>query len=325
MTLLQLRLLGGFDCLSATGEPVRMATRKVEALLAYLALSPGRAHPRDHLVALFWGERDETSARADLRKTLSRLRQALPEVDRARLVGGAAALGLGPGVVDVDVARFARLVADGVPEALERAVALYRGELLAGLGELGEGFDGWLAGERRRLEEMLRSALARLLDHYVVTGGIERAIELALRLLALDPLQESVHRTLIRLYLRDHGRTIAGELHVGSLTVDPAHAAWLDDDGFAQVVDRTLPSTEELLGTLRLVGEGRAPVSHASRSATARAASRCSASTSRSGATPPVRPGRSAASHRVARRRFSPQNTRLPSGAPRSFDRPQPS
>lgn len=48
---------------------------------------------------------------------------------------------------------------------------------------------------------------------------------------------------------------IAGELHVGSLTVDPGHAAWLDDDGFAQVVDRTLPSTEELLGTLRLVGE----------------------------------------------------------------------
>lgn len=48
---------------------------------------------------------------------------------------------------------------------------------------------------------------------------------------------------------------IAGQLHVGSLTVDPAHARWLDVDGFAQVVDRTLPSTEELLGTLRIVGE----------------------------------------------------------------------
>lgn len=48
---------------------------------------------------------------------------------------------------------------------------------------------------------------------------------------------------------------IAGQLHVGSLTVDAAHARWLDVDGFAQVVDRTLPSTEELLGTLRIVGE----------------------------------------------------------------------
>jgi hypothetical protein len=47
----------------------------------------------------------------------------------------------------------------------------------------------------------------------------------------------------------------AGELHLGHLTVEPAHAAWLDADGFAQVVDRTLPSTEQLLGTLRVVGE----------------------------------------------------------------------
>ena len=43
--------------------------------------------------------------------------------------------------------------------------------------------------------------LQRLLDHYVVTGGIDRAIQVALRLIALDPLQESVHRTLIRLYM----------------------------------------------------------------------------------------------------------------------------
>jgi hypothetical protein len=46
-----------------------------------------------------------------------------------------------------------------------------------------------------------------------------------------------------------------GELQLASYTVEPTHAAWLDADGFAQVVDRTLPSTEQLLGTLRIVGE----------------------------------------------------------------------
>ncbi|MEX1178895.1 MAG: hypothetical protein WEB09_10570 [Nitriliruptor sp.] len=46
-----------------------------------------------------------------------------------------------------------------------------------------------------------------------------------------------------------------GDLQLASYTVEPTHAAWLDAAGFAQVVDRTLPSTEELLGTLRLVGE----------------------------------------------------------------------
>lgn len=47
----------------------------------------------------------------------------------------------------------------------------------------------------------------------------------------------------------------AGDLQLANYTVEPTHAAWLDDAGFAQVVDRTLPSTEQLLGTLRIVGE----------------------------------------------------------------------
>jgi hypothetical protein len=46
-----------------------------------------------------------------------------------------------------------------------------------------------------------------------------------------------------------------GQLHLARYTVEPTHAAWLDATGFAQVVDRTLPSTEQLLGTLRVVGE----------------------------------------------------------------------
>lgn len=53
-----------------------------------------------------------------------------------------------------------------------------------------------------------------------------------------------------------HQAAIAGKLELGGhLTVDADHAAWLDRDGFAQVVDRTLPTTEELLGSLRVTGD----------------------------------------------------------------------
>jgi len=53
-----------------------------------------------------------------------------------------------------------------------------------------------------------------------------------------------------------HAAAIKGELDLGAhLTVDPDHAAWLDCDAFAQVLDRTLPSIEELLGTLRITGD----------------------------------------------------------------------
>lgn len=53
-----------------------------------------------------------------------------------------------------------------------------------------------------------------------------------------------------------HRAAVGGELDLGShLTVDPVHAAWLDCDAFAQVLDRTLPSIDELLGTLRVTGD----------------------------------------------------------------------
>jgi TolB-like protein len=58
-----------------------------------------------------------------------------------------------------------------------------------------------MMAERRRCAEMLHNALQRLLDHHVLAGNVERAIQLALRLVGLDPLQEGIHRTLIRLYL----------------------------------------------------------------------------------------------------------------------------
>jgi hypothetical protein len=53
-----------------------------------------------------------------------------------------------------------------------------------------------------------------------------------------------------------HRAAIADELDLGGhLTVDPAHARWLDTDAFAQVLDQTLPSTDELLGSLRITGD----------------------------------------------------------------------
>jgi hypothetical protein len=52
-----------------------------------------------------------------------------------------------------------------------------------------------------------------------------------------------------------HAAAVAGELHLGGFTVDREHAAWLDAEGLAQVLDRTLPPVEELLGSLRVAGD----------------------------------------------------------------------
>jgi hypothetical protein len=58
-----LSLLRGFQVRLGDGPPVAFARKKAEALLAYLALNPGHAHPRDKLAALLWGDATHEAAR----------------------------------------------------------------------------------------------------------------------------------------------------------------------------------------------------------------------------------------------------------------------
>lgn len=54
---------------------------------------------------------------------------------------------------------------------------------------------------------------------------------------------------------RLHRAALRGELDLGgTLTIDADHAAWLDPPGFAQVLDRMLPTRQELLGSLQVTG-----------------------------------------------------------------------
>src|SRR2546425_10363075 len=123
MARLSLTLLGGFQARLEPGSAIALPTRKSQALLAYLSLPLGRAHPRDKLAALLWGGIREESSRASLRQALFSIRKALGEMDGVLRQEGDA-LTLDPASAEVDVARFERAVKDGEPEALERAAEL---------------------------------------------------------------------------------------------------------------------------------------------------------------------------------------------------------
>ncbi|HUF76589.1 MAG TPA: AAA family ATPase, partial [Longimicrobiales bacterium] len=181
-----------------------LASKKAQALLARLALRPGRTQPRDALTALLWADTDDRQARHSLRQTLLDLRKALGAGKRALIDGDQ--LGLDPSVIDVDVAAFEQLVAQGTPESLEGAAALYQGELLEGFTLREAAFEEWLQAQRERLRESALEAMARLLSLQTEGGATEPAIRTAVRLLALDPLQEGVHRMLMRLYARQGRR-----------------------------------------------------------------------------------------------------------------------
>ena len=209
MASLRITLLGGFEARLGSGEAIDLHGRKTQALLAYLALPPGEPRSRDKLVALLWSDRGEQQARGSLRQALAELRKALGDADPPPLVAGRDAVHLDAGAVEVDAVELERLVADGAPEALERAAELYQGDLLDGIGVHDPAFEDWLRTERERVHDSAREALSSLLDHQTTAGDTERAIATARRLLSLDPLQEAVHRALMRLYADKGERNLA--------------------------------------------------------------------------------------------------------------------
>jgi DNA-binding SARP family transcriptional activator len=88
---------------------------------------------------------------------------------------------------------------------IAQAAELYTGDLLSGFALDEAPFEEWLLAERERLRELALEALARLLAHQRKAGALEAGVHTAVKLLGLDPLQEPVHRMLMRLYA-DLGR-----------------------------------------------------------------------------------------------------------------------
>ncbi|MBF6992271.1 BTAD domain-containing putative transcriptional regulator [Cupriavidus sp. IK-TO18] len=210
MTRARLDLFGGFQLSSADGTPIPLTARKARAVLAYLALAHGRAQPRDKLAALCWAESNAEQARSSLRQALSAARRAL---DEAGTQGQHVLLAEGDcvmlGEISVDVCEFEQCAREATPSSLARAADLYRGDLLEGFHAAAPAFDHWLAIERERLRGVALGALAKLLGHNEQAGATDLAIASATRLLALDPLQEGVHRALIRLYERQGRQALA--------------------------------------------------------------------------------------------------------------------
>jgi len=153
MGRLHLSLLGGFQARLDLGPPLLLPA-KAQALLAYLAIRPGRTHPRDKLAALLWGGTGDGQARSNLRHTLFDIRQAIRDVSPAPLVIEGKTVALELGAHDTDVLALERLVAEGTPAALEQAVALYQGDLLEGLSVDEPPYEEWLLAERERLREV---------------------------------------------------------------------------------------------------------------------------------------------------------------------------
>lgn len=210
MSELVIRTLGA-PAVEYQGAAIKVDTRKAIALLIYLSVE-AQPRSRDAIAALLWPEYDQTRARAALRRTLSVLHKALGGqylvIERERLSLG------GPEAPWVDALEFRRLLASrrdhvhaekevcpACLEPLRQAVALYHDDFLAGFGLRDSAyFDDWQLSLRQALRDDLSIALAALTRVYILVGELHEGVAAARRWLQLDPLNESAHRFLMRLY-----------------------------------------------------------------------------------------------------------------------------
>ncbi|MEZ5787101.1 MAG: transcriptional regulator, partial [Xanthobacteraceae bacterium] len=231
---LQIRLLGPLTVVRGEVAVALPASRKVRALLAYLALAP-RAVTRSRLCELLWDVPNDP--RGELRWSLNKLRGSLDEPGRRRVEtqGDTIKLDLTDCLVDaVEVARAVQAqagLATMDAERLRTVTALCAGDFLDGLDiDRSPEFYGWLTTQRRHFRGCHAALLERLVksdpDDENVFGYLESWLRLA-------PFDRQVHGILLDALVR-RGRLREGEEHLAA-TARLFEAEGLDDSELREI------------------------------------------------------------------------------------------
>ncbi len=226
----QIRLLGDFCLMLGGAVDTRVGTTRMQALLGFLLLRRGTPQSRAYAAFQFWPDSSEKQALTNLRHLLHQLRRALPEIADFVRTDSRSVWWDHDAETDVDAfaaaigrAKEARQRADHaeVQNALESAVALYRGDLLPGC------YGVWIEDDRARLRQDAITALEQLVSVAEERRDYVSALQHARHLREIEPTRESTHARLMHLCLLAGDRagalrtyeecvaTLQRELHVG--------------------------------------------------------------------------------------------------------------
>lgn len=186
---MQVRLLHGFE-LRCGGQTVELPLSS-QRLVAFLALH-NRPLLRVYVAGSLWIDTSEERSHANLRSALWRLRQT------------------GHFVVDATPSHLS--LGQGVEVDVHRVLALSRGLLRDPSGDLDQEltgdllpdwYDDWLELERERLRQLRLHALEAVAERLLADRRYGEAVEAGLAAVEADPLRESAHRLLVRVYLAE--------------------------------------------------------------------------------------------------------------------------
>ena len=197
---LKIQLLGPMRVLS-DDKLVTISSRKVRALLAYIALRPGVQIPRSIIASLLWGERLDTQAFASLRQALTELRSALGSSADVSLQTSKESVSWIGEEAWVDANVLASAI-KGHDDALQDARSIPVGDLLEGISIDEPNFEQWLTTERQRFRSHFVAFHSRLAEVAERDGKLEEAISYYLTIVSLEPVREQVHRKIMQLFVQ---------------------------------------------------------------------------------------------------------------------------
>lgn len=215
---LEIALLGGVDVRFHHDEMPLQIPPLGQSVLGYLLLAGRRKISRQRLAGTFWPDSSEADARACLSTVLWRLQQRLnggrADQEPYLLAGRHdvafnwdAAYRLDIEVFEAGVQRalFAPAGGDagGQVEALQRVLALYRGDLVE------DDDRDCFTIERERFRLRYRAGLSKLLEFQRAVGDQLAILDSCSRILRFDPASEEAHRTMIGAHLRLSDRASA--------------------------------------------------------------------------------------------------------------------
>ena len=244
MAVFRFHLFGSPRFSTSSGDSVAVRSRKGVGLLACLALADGKPIGRDRLCALLWPDRQPAQARASLRQLLVDLRHDFGPASNVFDTTTDGAISCNSAVTISDVAEFHRLRRADDRQTLEQAFAQRRGLFLEGTLPGDAVFADWIDDNRRSLDNLWCEATARLLRVLEREADHRQSLEVAGRLLSVDPLCELAHQSVIRAHLAMSNRSFALR-HYKEFRERLDHELGVEPDALTQQIiqDASAPQT----------------------------------------------------------------------------------
>lgn len=210
---LRFELLGGFRVRRGGWELDEASWQRPMAarVVRFLLIQGPTAVPEDAIFDAFWADRPADTARQHLAVAVSRARKVLdlPGAEQSVIEARERTYRLVRRDRDsIDSVQFEAAavgaLADRGPDrraSLRRAAALWAGEPLPE-----DRYAEWPAGWRERLLGTYSDLLGALIESHASAAEHDDVIRVARRLLAVEPLNEAAHRSLMTAYART-GRT----------------------------------------------------------------------------------------------------------------------